>query len=221
MIAIPKWREYSNPLAGLTVARLNAIHSLADRGQHAASQWLYRFAAQADVTLQAAIARRLAFVDQLTWQILTPEGEDEALAQEQAAALRAAYDQIDNLRDATRHLAGALFHGFAILDKNPADALTPATLDPIPGWFWIHPAGREWELNPETIDHLERGEPVPRRAGADVVAAADERRVGEEAVHVRRCRPLARMEHDHGRVPGEERSARRDFVFQKLCTNFT
>ena len=105
MIPVPRWREFYNPLAGLTVARLNAIHAAADRGQHAAAQWLYRFAEQADVTIQAAIARRLAFLDTLGWQVRRAENADPALADEQAAALREAYNGIANLRDATRALA--------------------------------------------------------------------------------------------------------------------
>jgi hypothetical protein len=34
----------------------------------------------ADVTVQAAIARRLAFLDTLAWEVRTPEGADPALA---------------------------------------------------------------------------------------------------------------------------------------------
>ena len=52
MIPVPRWREFYNPLAGLTVARLNAIHAAADRGQHAAMRrWV-------TITALPATARR-------------------------------------------------------------------------------------------------------------------------------------------------------------------
>jgi hypothetical protein len=99
----------------------------------------------ADVTIQAAVERRLAFVDALTWQIRTSESADPALADEQAAALRQAYNGIDNLRDASRALALSAFTGYALLDKVPADGLFPTRLDDIPPWFWVRPRGRPWE----------------------------------------------------------------------------
>ena len=160
LIPVPQWREAYNPLRGLTIARLNAIHDAAARGQYAAAQWLYRYMQGADVTIQAAVERRLAFVDALTWQIRTAESADPALADEQAAALRQAYNGIDNLRDASRALALSAFTGYALLDKVPADGLFPTRLDDIPPWFWVRPRGRHWELNPEIRDECPRGEPV-------------------------------------------------------------
>ena len=62
---------------------------------------------------------------------------------------------------------------------------------------------------------LERGESVARRAAADVVAAAHELGVGDEALDVRRRRSLGRVEHDDGRVPGEQRRGGRRLVFQE------
>ena len=51
LIPVPQWREAYNPLRGLTIARLNAIHDAAARGQYAAAQWLYRYMQGADVTI--------------------------------------------------------------------------------------------------------------------------------------------------------------------------
>jgi hypothetical protein len=62
---------------------------------------------------------------------------------------------------------------------------------------------------------LQCGEPVARRAVAHVIPAADEVGVGEEALDPGRRRPLARMQHDHGRVPREEHGRRGRFVFLK------
>jgi phage gp29-like protein len=160
LIPVPQWREAYNPLRGLTVARLNSIHDAAARGQYAAAQWLYKYMQSADVTIQAAVERRLAFVDALTWQIRTVEAADPALARDQAETLRQAYNRIENLRDASRALALSAFTGYAIIDKVPAGELFPDRLDEIPPWFWVRPRGRPWELNPEIRDECPRGEPV-------------------------------------------------------------
>ena len=69
------------------------------------------------MTIQIAIARRLAFVDALDWEIRTVEGADPLLAQEQAGLLRYAYERIDNLKQATHDLRRALFQGFCLLEK--------------------------------------------------------------------------------------------------------
>lgn len=115
MIRLPRWREYYNPLHGLTMARLVAMEDAADRGQHAdvqpgtpkpegakaagslpATRLRLSYAGAsmetADVTVQAAIARRLSFLDTLAWEVRTTEGADPALAQEQAELLRYAYN---------------------------------------------------------------------------------------------------------------------------------
>jgi phage gp29-like protein len=160
MIRLPRWREYYNPLHGLTMARLVSMEDAADRGQHADVQWLYRHMETADVTVQAAIARRLAFLDTLAWEVRTTEGADPALAQEQGELLRYAYNGIDNLRDATRALAMAAFRGFAILDKVEGADGRIERLDPIEQWFWIRPAGEAWQLNRDTLAYCGKGDPV-------------------------------------------------------------
>jgi hypothetical protein len=57
--------------------------------RHPASLKLRRAGMEtADVTVQAAVARRLAFLDTLAWEVRATEGADPALAQEQAELLR-------------------------------------------------------------------------------------------------------------------------------------
>jgi len=123
------------------------------------------------VTVQAAIARRLAFLDTLAWEVRTPEGADPALAQEQAELLRYAYNGIDNLRDASRALAMAAFRGFAILDKVPADADGRIErLDPIEQWLSRHlprlASGRmrrpRRRQSPPPPPHQRRGDELPK-----------------------------------------------------------
>ena len=85
----------------------------------------------ADLTVSAAIARRLAFLDTLSWQIRATEGADPALAAEQTQFLTDAYNRIENLADATRFLASAIFRGYAHVEKaqNPPGRARPPRSD--------------------------------------------------------------------------------------------
>jgi hypothetical protein len=158
------WRDHYNPLRGLTMSRIVAMEDAAERGQHADLQWFYHYMERVDVTIQAAIARRLAFVDALDWEIRTVEGADPVLAQEQADLLRYAYDRIDNLKQAAHDLGRALFRGFCLLEKIPTGyGSLVSRLDTIPQWYWVQdrPSG-VWRFNPESRSNELRGELVPR-----------------------------------------------------------
>ena len=159
---LPSWREYYNPLRGLTLARLRAMEDAADRGQWADLQWFWHHMEQTDVTVQSAIARRLAFLDTLDWEIQAVEGADPALAAEQMDLLTFAYNRIENFADATRFLAGAIFRGYGHLDKiaAPDDERLLSRLEPIPQYYWANPHGGPWQLNPDTQPHIENGIPI-------------------------------------------------------------
>ena len=158
------WRDHYNPLRGLTMARIVGMEDAAERGQHADLQWLYHHMERVDVTIQAAIARRLAFVDGLDWEIRTVEGADPFLAQEQADLLRYAYERIDNIKQATHDLGRALFRGFCLLEKiSTGYGSLVSRLDTIPQWYWVQdrPSG-VWRFNPESRSNELRGELVRR-----------------------------------------------------------
>jgi len=104
----PNWRDHYNPLRGLTMARIVAMEEAANRGDLADLQWFWRHMLQTDVTVAAAMAKRLSHIDSLDWEVRTIETADPALAQEQAGVLRHAYDRIENLKEAAAHLAAAL-----------------------------------------------------------------------------------------------------------------
>jgi phage gp29-like protein len=132
------WRDYYNPLASLTVSRLVAMEDASVRGQHADIQWFYEHMERADVMVQAAVARRLSFVDSLDWEIRSVDGADTFLAEEQRALLRHAYEKITNFRDATRHLASALFRGLAVLEKEfTGYASFVSALHPLHPWQFV------------------------------------------------------------------------------------
>ena len=111
------WRDFYNPIRGLSMARLVAMEDSAERGQHADLQWFYYHMERSDVTIMSAVARRLAFTTALDWDIHTVGTADPGLAKEQAEFLRNAYERIGNFKEATSFLAHGLFLGFAHLHK--------------------------------------------------------------------------------------------------------
>jgi hypothetical protein len=92
----------------------------------------------------------------MDWAIKTTPDADEAKAEKQADALRAAYDRLD-VPEVVRHLARANLYGFSVLQRNGAK------LDPL-DWWNIHRRGHagEWLWNPRSRQVYLRGDqPVP------------------------------------------------------------
>src|SRR5712691_4544056 len=117
------WREYYNPLRALTLARAVSLIEAAQRGMFAELQWLYSKIEGSDATLMALIERRTSALIALDHNFKTvpadklPPGATATMAEDQAAALRDAYDGLDNLREAIEFLALASFRGFSHLEK--------------------------------------------------------------------------------------------------------
>src|SRR5512139_3005871 len=111
------WRDWYNPLKGLSMSRIVAMEDAAERGQFADLQWFWHHMERTDVTVQAAIARRLSFIDSIDWEIRASESADPVLAAEQAELLTYAYNRIANFKEATKFLASSLFRGFAHVEK--------------------------------------------------------------------------------------------------------
>ena len=115
------WREQYNPLRSISM--VNAISWLeqAQRGEYADVQWAYSFIERRDPDLLSIIERRTGAIVQMDWDIKTVERRfkvrglpfDQALATEQQAMLRGAYDQFSNLYEAIEHLSLATFRGFS------------------------------------------------------------------------------------------------------------
>lgn len=97
------------------------------RGDLSDLMWVYRFIERRHPVLRAGILRRRSALLKLDWDIKTvdedklPPGSTVADAEAQAQTLRNAYDAIDNLKEAIRHLALSEFRGFSILQKHYAD----------------------------------------------------------------------------------------------------
>ena len=162
--ATSSWRDFYNPLKNLTISRIVAMEDQAIRGQYADLQWFYEFMHCADVVIQSAVARRLASIESLDWEIKVVDNADPFLGSDQAALLRYAYDHIKNFREATKELAKALFFGYTLLEKEfsgYADLIT--RLVPIPRWQWIQSRPQnEWRFNARADTNCYPGEYVPR-----------------------------------------------------------
>jgi hypothetical protein len=72
-------RDWYNTLKGLAMSRIVAYEDAAERGQYADLQWLWRLMEQTDVTVQAAIARRLSFIDR-TMRVFSTDRVPECTA---------------------------------------------------------------------------------------------------------------------------------------------
>lgn len=142
------WRNQYNPLRGLTIAQLVTMLEAAERGNYARLQWLYRYVEKRNSTLRAVLARRQAALTRLDWDIRVRDNGPRTLAAQQAAALREAYDRIDNLRAAIGFLALAEFRGYAHLQRRFDDRGRTTHLEPVPQWYWArfgHDA--PWQYN--------------------------------------------------------------------------
>src|SRR6185503_9997020 len=117
-----RWREWYNPLRGLTVARAIQLLEAGQRGEFADLQWLFRLVEKRNATHRALIIRRRSALQKLDWDIkivsVLPPGATESQAKAQKQTLREAYDGVDNLRGAIAFLALAEFRGFSHLQKH-------------------------------------------------------------------------------------------------------
>jgi phage gp29-like protein len=148
------WRAQFNPLRGLTMPKLVAMLEMAERGDYARLQWLYRFVEKRNSTLRAVLQRRRSSLTRLDWDIRLRDGSEtgtahpRTLGARQAALLRGAYDRIANLREAVTFLASAEFRGYAHLERHFDVEGNTVRLEPVPQWFWAR-LGPEapWQYN--------------------------------------------------------------------------
>src|SRR5574344_1903590 len=117
------WREYVNPLRGLTLERIVSLIEQGERGAFADLQWFYQAMERSDALIATVLMRRRAALLACQWDVKPEENPtDTVLACEQAAFLRDQYDRVENLREAVAFLASATFRGFAHVEKHYADS---------------------------------------------------------------------------------------------------
>jgi len=206
------WREYYNPLHQLTLQRAVALLQAEQRGLYADLQWTYKFIEERFPTLFALIERRASAILELDYHFKTipeekwPAGATRELAEAQAAALRQAYERIDNLKEAIEFLALATFRGFSHLEKiyaqggvdqNPLEGADPNALS-IPG------AGGEAVRGvvdgyaqplPSQPSHGS-AEPRPTTIGYGAVEAQWRRSDGEDGAEPRPTKSSTKNGHD-------------------------
>ena len=159
------WREYVNPLRGLTLEGLVAKIEQGERGAFADVQWFYQAMERSDALIATVVMRRRAALLSCGWDVKTEEvPQDPALAQEQAAFLRDQYDAVENLREAVAFLASASFRGFAHVEKHYGDGGEGVIrLEPVEQWFWCREGMfGEWTYNRNARSGAERGEEIER-----------------------------------------------------------
>jgi phage gp29-like protein len=173
-----RWRDQYNPLRALTVTKAVSMFEGAQRGEYADLQWTYRFIERRDADLIALVERRGGALLQMDWNIKMVDEQaakrrgiklDAKLAEEQAAALRAAYERIENLYEAVEHLALAVFREYAIAQFQKGDkAALPGEADRIEclnpwnimrdgmfgDWYW-NPDALQMSATMESFDKID------------------------------------------------------------------
>lgn len=142
--AMNRWRDQYNPLRGLTLAKAERLLDAGQRGEFADLQWAYQKIERRNPVHRACIVRRLSAILAMDWEIKStadddlPEGVSPSLRDAQEEYLTAAYNRIDNLKDAIRHLAMAEFRGFAHLWKHDQDMDgLPEHLECLDQWSFV------------------------------------------------------------------------------------
>ncbi len=159
-----QWREYMNPLRGVTLEGIVAKIEQGERGAFADLQWFYQAMERSDALIATVVARRRAALLSCQWHVRPEESPtDTVLAVEQAAYLHDRYDRVENLREAAAFLATATFRGFAHVEKHAADNGGVVRLEPVEQWFWCREGMfGEWTYNRDAKSGVEKGEGIER-----------------------------------------------------------
>ena len=156
------WREYANPLRGITLESVVAKIEQGERGSFADLQWFYQAMERSDAVIATVIQRRRAALLSCSWDVkeeMFPS--DPGLAREQAAFLRDRYDAIDNLKEAVAFLSTAAFRGFAHVEKHYGKGGEVIRLEPVEQWFWCRDGMfGDWTYNRGARSGIDTGEKV-------------------------------------------------------------
>ena len=74
-----RWREYCNPLRGLSLQRLMSLLDAGERGEYSDLQWLYHFMEKSDPVIFSVLQRRRAALLDCDWdvRVVAPTGEPQ------------------------------------------------------------------------------------------------------------------------------------------------
>ncbi|MEI6150499.1 MAG: DUF935 family protein [bacterium] len=183
-----RWREYYNPLRGLSMPKVVSLLEAGERGQYSDLQWMYYYMERSDPMIFAILQRRRAALLDSDWDVRVPASvagnrdrkdprdgsdsrdsaaqgmaPDDVLAEEQAACLREVYDGIENFKDALGFMFTGFFRGFAHLEKHYGENGEIQRLEPVEQWFWVRDGMfGEWEYNENAVSGRRRGVPIER-----------------------------------------------------------
>ena len=166
------WRDCYNPLRGLSMAGIVGMEEQAETGDIANLEWFWEYMQKTDITVKAAVEKRLAGLKALDWEIRVAENVDATLAKEQQDLLRTAYDRIENLVEAAGYLGRAKFAGVSMMEKIGIEG-TPFVrrFEEVPPWHLARDRQTgNWLFNPDATGGV-HGEPVDASA---VVTVTDE-----------------------------------------------
>ena len=153
------YRDSLNPLRDLSMPQAVAMMEQAQRGWLANLQWTYGAPTgveSTDADLGVIIERTLAAVTDAEWQIETisdeTKGFDQALADDQEAALRELYEGCKNMRDAWAHLALARFRGYAHVNPHFSPSGKLQTFEILDQWNFARDGSHgDWYWNPKAL----------------------------------------------------------------------
>lgn len=158
-------RQMYNTLRALTIKTVVQMLDEGEEGTFTRLAWTSRKVEKRWSVMIGLKANREGALLEKDWTIRTvpedrlPKGYTERQAEAQADELRAAYERIENLREAVKHLHLATFRGFAHLEKiNAAGRATRLAsdvvrLEPLHQWHMI----RRGIDGPWRFDELLRG----------------------------------------------------------------
>ena len=156
------WREYLNPLRGLSMEGIVQLVEQGERGAFADVQWFYQAMERSDAMIATIVQRRRSALLGCEWDVVPVSSpSDPALAREQVAFLNECYDAIGNLREAVAFLSTATFRGYAHVEKHFDGQGNVVLLQPVEQWFWCRNGMfGEWKYNQRSQSGAQDGAPV-------------------------------------------------------------
>ena len=150
-----RWRENYNPFRAFAIRKAVELIEAGQRGDYALLQWTYRRLERAYPTLSGLISRCEAPLLNFKWDIKIksqlPKGYTDADAEAQQQTLRTAYEAVDNLTAAIRHLHMAEFREYAHLQKHRSGDGEVYHLEPLDQWMICRDGiYGDWFWNPDS-----------------------------------------------------------------------
>jgi hypothetical protein len=175
-----RWRDNYNPFRQFAIRLAVQLLEAGQRGDYALLQWTYRKLERSYPTLSGLISRCEAPLLNFKWNIkvksILPPGYTDADAEKQQQTLRTAYEAVDNLRGAIKHLHTAEFREYAHLQKHRSGDGEVYHLECLDQWLICRDGiYGDWFWNPDS-KFLTYPEPVlgeSNRIGGDTLPPED------------------------------------------------